>query len=131
MPCNCDHMEPTQKETLLRAAANNQVYVRTKLKMTVPAWLKRDAKDIYAKDERSETELCKILTDLGKAKRDELLYADAKDAKMRDVATWWEKHEKADKARKLTEKKLRTQKAQKAEALAKLSPADKKALGLK
>lgn len=130
MPCNCDHMAPTQRERLLQDAARNQTVVRKKLGMTVPAWLKREAKNIYAKDERSETELCAIITALPKAERDKLLYTDAKDAQMRDVAAWWETHEKADKARKAKERKEAKAKKEKAEALAALTPRQRKVLGV-
>ena len=131
MPCNSDYLEPTHKERLMQDTARYQIVVRQRLQMTVPAWLKREAKNIYAADERNVTELCKILTDLGKAKRDELLYTDARDAKMRDVAAWWEAHEKADKARTKKERADAKAKKTKAEALAKLTPAERKSLGHK
>jgi len=131
MPCNSDYLAPNSNERAMQDAAIYQSRVLKRLGRTVPAWLKREAKNIYAKDERNVTGLCVILKEIGKEGRDQLLYSDAKDAQMRDVAAWWEEHEKADKARLRTEKKLRTQKKAKAEALAKLSPADKKALGLK
>lgn len=131
MPCNSDYLAPNSNERAMQDAAIYQARVLKRLGRTVPAWLKREVKNIYAKDERNVTNLCAILKEIGKEGRDKLLYSDARDAEMRDVAAWWEEHEKADKARLRTEKKLRTQKAAKAEALAKLSPADKKALGLK
>lgn len=131
MPCNSDYLAPTGKEKQMQDAARYQVVVRTRLNMTVPAWLKREVKNIYAADERNVTELCRILTEMGKEARDKLLYSDAKDAKIRDVAAWWEEHEKADKARVKKEKaEAKTAKTKK-EALAKLNPAERKALGYK
>jgi hypothetical protein len=130
MPCNCDHMEPTQRERLLQDAARFQVVVRQRLEMSVPAWLKREAKNIYAKDERNATELCAIITALSKEERRKLLYSDATDAKMRDVASWWEMHEKVDKARKAKERKEAKVKKEKAEALAALTPRQRKLLGV-
>lgn len=131
MPCNCDHLEPTQKEKLLRKAARLQLLVRARLKMSVPAWLRREEKNIYASDERCETELCAILTGLSKEDRDRLLYSDARDSKMRDVADWWEAHETADKARRKREREEKKTEATKKEALGKLTEKEKKALGLK
>lgn len=130
MPCNCDHLKPTEREEKLRDAARYQIVVRKRLEMTVPAWLKREEKNIYASDERNETELCAILTALPKAERDKLLYSDAKDARMRDVAAWWETHEKADKARKVKERKEAKAAKEKTEALAKLTPRERKILGV-
>lgn len=131
MPCNSDYLAPTGKEKQMQDAARYQVVVRTRLNMTVPAWLKREVKNIYASDERNVTELCRILTEMGKAARDALLYSDAKDAKIRDVAAWWEEHEKADKARVKKEKADAKREKTKQEALGKLTPAERKALGYK
>lgn len=131
MPCNSDHMAPTGKERAMQDSAIYQARVLKRLGRTVPAWLKREAKNIYAKDERNVTGLCAVLKEIGKEGREKLLYSDAHDAEMRDVAAWWEEHEKADKAREAREKKARRDQKAKQEALSKLSPSDKKALGLK
>lgn len=131
MPCNCDHLEPTRREILLRDAARYQIAVRKKLGLSVPTWLKREEKNIYAHDERCETELCAILTGLSKEERDTLLYSDARDAKMRDVAAWWETHEKADKERKKRERQENKEKKERDEAMSKLTPKERKVLGLK
>lgn len=131
MPCNSDYMEPSSKEKAMQDSARYQIIVRMRLGLPIPAWLKREAKNLHACDERSVTGLCELLKSMTKSERDKLLYSDARDVQMRDIATWWEKHVKADKARATRERNSAKREQVKKEALAKLTPAEKKALGLK
>lgn len=131
MPCKSDYLAPRDKEKAMQDAARYQVIVRTRLGLPVPAWLKREAKNIYACDERNVTGLCALLKAMSKSERDKLLYSDARDAQMRDIAAWWEAHVKADRARATRERNKAKREEIKKEALAKLTPAEKKALGLK
>lgn len=130
MGCNSDYMAPTGKERAMQDAAIYQARVLARLGRPVPTWLKREAKNIYAKDERNVTELCAILKGLGKSQRDHLLYGDAKDAEMRDIAAWWEAHEAADKKRAAEERAAKRKEKLRESALAKLTPSERKALGV-
>ena len=127
MPCNCDHMEPTQRESLLKEAALLQIKVRGMLDQPVPKWLRAESKNIYASDERCETELCRILNELTPEARKALIYREG----MADVAAWYERHEAADQARKKSERRKRKEKKEKEEAAAKLTPRERKLLGIK
>lgn len=129
MGCRSDYLAPTNKEKAMRDAAIYQCRVLERLGRPVPAWLKKEAKNIYASDERNVVGLCTILSALSKKDRDRLLYSDAKDAQMRDVAAWWEEHEAADKKRLAEERKATKQEKLREQALAKLTPAERKALG--
>lgn len=126
MPCNCDHMEPTQRERLLKDAAGYQIKVRNALGLNVPKWLRAESKNIYAKDERCETELCRIINELSADDRKALIYREG----MADVAAWWERHDKADKAREKREKRQRKEDKERKEAAALLTPRQRKLLGV-
>ena len=129
MGCRSDYLAPTDKERAMRDAAIYQCRVLGRLKRKIPKWLQKEAENHYASDERNVTGLCAILKEIGKEARDKLLYSDAKDAQMRDVAAWWETHEAADKKRESEEKRAKRQDKLRESALAKLTPAERKALG--
>lgn len=57
--------------------------------------------------------------------------ANTKKLFTRELSAWWEVHKKADRARELQERAERTRKATRRKALKKLTPAERRALGIR
>jgi hypothetical protein len=130
MPCNSDYLEPTKREQELKHAANLLVYVARKLGAVVEPWMTEQAQALYANDERCVTVLCDVLTQLSNDSRDRLLYSDARDKTARDLADWWEEHQRADARRRQDEEAEKRRKELRASGAAKLTREEKKALGV-
>jgi hypothetical protein len=94
-----------------------------------PRWIK-DANTYYAVNDDLIPALCKYLKELPSATRDQLLYSDAKDLSRRRIATWWEKHEKVDRDREADVARARNAFDLRESARAKLTPEERRALGL-
>lgn len=108
MPCNSDYLNPTNREAELQRAAKLLVYVYDKLDIEVPSYVKKASKDVYCKDDRSVTRLCAILDVMLPNTLDEIVY-NAKDKTSRDLADWWEEHQKADREREVEEDRQKQQ----------------------
>jgi hypothetical protein len=130
MPCDCSHLEPTRRERELKRAAQLIVYVEGFQKGVTPAWIKEQAEATYGTDERLVPYLCKILNEMAPGQRERIIY-NGHNKIARDLADWWEEHQRVDRERIKREQaeaeKTRTRK----QALLKLSSAEKKALGIK
>ena len=98
MPCRSDYLEPSQRERELQRAAKLFVYACKKTGTTPPKWAVKEAKNIYADDERSVTRLCNKLKAMSAKRRDALVY-NARSKTARDLADWWEEHLEADAER--------------------------------
>lgn len=132
MPCNSDYLNPSQKEVALRRAATLLVHVYQFLGEPVSPALKAAAANLYCSDDYVPA-LCARLKKLKRFSKDrfeELVY-NAKSPVSRDLAGWWEEHENADKARVAKEAAQKKQEELRQQALNKLSPAERKALGVK
>lgn len=130
MPCNSDYLAPNAREQELRRAAFLLRYVYTQLGEPVSPNLRAASLDQYCKEDYIP-ELCSRLKKLKRFSRqrfEELVY-NAKNATSRDLAAWWEEHTKADQARKRQEKEEADRNQLREQALAKLTPAERKALG--
>ena len=133
MPCNCDHMEPTEHERESRKLCKLIVYVYKAQHHVAPVWIQEGAKDVYGKSSQvhflTET-LCKLCTDMKPEERLKIIY-NGTDADSRKLADWWDAHKAAD-AQKLKDAKWRAhQQRVKDGALAKLTKAERKVLGYK
>jgi len=129
MGCNSDYLEPTYREKELQRAAKLLVYVREKLGQKPEAWVVKEADRIYAKDERSVTELCAALKAMDSKQLDALVY-NARDKSARGLADWWEEHQAADAEREKQEVAEKDRKKTAKQALTKLSKKEREALGL-
>ena len=129
MPCNSDHMEQTRKEAAIQHAAQIFGVVYNLLGMHVPQWLD-DADCYYADDDTVIPKLCEFMNGLPDDALDTLLYSDAKDKKRRAVADWWEKHEQVDRDREATTGRADRHEALRLSARAKLTPDERRAVGL-
>lgn len=130
MPCNAEYLEPTRREQELRRAAVLLVYVWKVKRKPVEDWAVTEASNLYASDERSVTQLCAELKAMTDKQRDDIVY-NAKERLARDLADWWEDHQRADAEREEKERAEADNAVQRESALAKLTPAERKALGVK
>jgi len=129
MPCRSDYMEPTTREKELQRSAQLLLYVLRRLGIPPLPWVARQADSVYASDERSVIELCATLRAMDPATREALIY-NPHERDARDLATWWEEHQAADRAREAQEADARHRNALRQQALSKLSAAERRALGL-
>ena len=129
MPCNSDHMNQTGCEAAIEHAA--QVYIDALGIQNLPIPLHvLDANTYYAKDDRIIPQLCAHLMALSEKQLDALLYSNAKDKRRRNIANWWEKHQAADRRRGQEEREDAEEKALQESGRAKLTSAERDALGL-
>lgn len=140
MPCVSDYLEPTGQEADRREAARLLLVLASLTDASAPKWAKHAAEHVYGhlpQSVQTKTnadlpvqELCRRLTLMGPQGRRTVLYSDARNLDKRALAVWWEAHEAADKRRAKADadadeaelKRLR------AAALAKLTPAERRAL---
>lgn len=120
-------MDPTNKEAELQRTAKLLVYVLEKRGAPVDSLIKQTAANQYA-NEDYVPELCNELRILRCDHPDqyENIVYNAHDKVSRDLADWWDDHQAAD-ARRNAEKQRDVAKEV---ALAKLTAADRKLLGL-
>lgn len=100
MGCRSDYMEPNGHEKFLMRTATLLIYVRTYLGFEVTDTHKKWI-ELYG-SELAVQELCALLNLLTKEEPDVLeriLYGDPKDRMARELASWWEDHQEADKKR--------------------------------
>jgi len=129
MPCNSDYLAPNGREYELQHAAQLLEYALETLGRPVEAWVRAQAQNIYAKDDRAVIQLCDLLRALPTAQRDKLVY-NARNQMARGLADWWEAHQAADEAREQREAEDDERKLVREIALSKLTYAEKRALGL-
>lgn len=101
MPCNSDHLMPTDRERKSKEAAELIVYVFSRAKLNAPAWAKVAAQDCYGSANGEGPKdiigfLCDFLKAMTKAKREAMIYGRPKERLCRRLADWWEEHLKDD-----------------------------------
>lgn len=128
MGCRSDYLQQTDYEQRLQETAQLLVYVKNELGLKVGAELTNAAADYYCKADYVP-ELCNALRDMTAAQVAAVVF-NARSKQSRQLADWWEEHQEADRARKAEEAKTRKDNALRKKALAKLTPAERKALGL-
>jgi len=129
MPCNSDYLNPTYKEREIQLTAKLIVYVDKKQGQPSPRWIKSLANNIYADNDKVVPILCDMIKNMSDEERERIVY-DAHDPVSRDLANWWESHQRADARRLEQEAEQREAERRKEAALAKLTPEDRKALGI-
>jgi len=105
MGCRSDYMEATGHEKFLMRTAELLIYLNTYCGFPVTENHKKWTE--YYGTELAVQELCKVLSNLAKNEPDVLeriLYGDPKDRMARELATWWENHQEADRKRLAKEK---------------------------
>ena len=131
MPCRSDYMEPNGKERLLQETAQLLVYVRmnTNSGVKVSNKLKSSARDIYCHQDYVP-ELCDAIRSLTEEEQARIVY-DGRNPDARRLADWWDKHQEADRKRLEEEYRQRQRDELRKQALAKLTPEEVEALGIK
>lgn len=129
MPCNSDYLDPNEREREHQRAAKLLVYIHERLAFECPAWITKEAANSYASDERLIPLLCKTMTNMSEVMRDNFTYKSARLPEARDLADWWETHQEADRKRVAREQEQEAKAALVRQALAKLTPAERAAMG--
>lgn len=132
MPCTSNYPEPTERNRFLRHTAKLLIFALTELGYEVSPRLRAQADDEYCITDNAP-ELCALLARLqlrDPAFFNRMVY-DAHRRESRDLATWWEDHSKADAERKRRENAATARAALRQQALAKLTPDEMDALGIK
>lgn len=128
MPCNSDYMGPSDRERALQKTAQLYAHALKGLGYPVPPEVSVASRDHYCSADFVPA-LCSLLKSLSEEDLDKVVY-NARDRTSRELATWWEDHLAADKAREAREAAERQRQETVKKAKAKLTKAEKKALGL-
>lgn len=121
-------MEPSQKEKQLQKTAKLLKFVREKLGLKVSKELNYAADTCYCHKDYV-AELCETLRELSMVQIELIVY-NAKDKTSRELATWWEEHQKADKEQEKDEAEAKELSEVRAKALKKLTKKERESLGL-
>lgn len=132
MPCNSDYLEPNIREKELQRTAKLLVFFQQEIGENPEGWLLEEAENIYCQTSRIVPILCGKLK-WWKANRPDVFerIVYGRDRNSRDLANWYEDHERADREREAHEAADRQKELLKEKAWLKLSPEERKAWGLK
>jgi len=125
MACRYDEPEPTERERMLETTATLLLEVNKRLGIISPNPISPTIKLV--------PQLCATLRKLQKNNPegfDALVY-NARDKFSRKLADWWEVHEAADAKRMVEEKAQAERDKLRKQALEKLTPEERAALGIK
>lgn len=133
MPCNSDYLEPTQFEQKVQRTAQLLEYVISKCELPDDRRTNLIASNIYPLKSDGDyvvSKLCGILSSFDDETMERIVY-DAHCKVCRELATWWEEHQEADKKR--LEKELQDVKDEedRKKLLKSMSERDKMLLGIK
>ncbi|MHC4406344.1 MAG: hypothetical protein ACYTG0_42475 [Planctomycetota bacterium] len=132
MPCRSDYQDPTGQELESKRVCSLLVYLHRRLELKIPQWIHDAAASDYgnlARLDEATRLLCATCRSLTEAQVEEVIY-DARNAKARKLASWWERHQEWDRRRLEEEQKARNQERIRREVLKKLTPEEIRALGL-
>ena len=128
MPCNSDHMHPTPDEAYRQRTAQLLLWLHAMLGINRSPKLAIDSDDIYCSVDYTG-QLCALLQSLSKPQSNIIVY-NGRSRNSRDLANWWEDHQANDARRTAAEKASAKKQALVDSAMSKLTPAERKALGL-
>ena len=137
MPCDSSYLDPTARELELHRAATLLLFVAEQQANGQPdniaEWLRRAvARPANQWDSANPDPvplLCATIKHLSPWQREYIVY-NAHSSLSRDLADWVEAHEAADREREARETKALEQTRLKVQALQKLTPEEREALGL-
>lgn len=131
MPCHGYEQSPSDRES--HVICGHLKYLMTKLQLLVPENIMRAAQDPFhtvADLDSKVAYLCELCGSLTTEQQDAFIY-NGRDKNARALADWWDLHQELDRQRILQEEEVLRQKEARANALAKLTPEDIKALNIK
>lgn len=133
MPCYDNYPEPNADEKRSRETMVCLRYLLKALNREVPDWVDYGADNPYGSRSQSNAAtaaLCELITKLPEYLADKVLW-NGRDANARRLADWWEDHQKYDQIRRDCEEEAAEQLAARQSGLAKLTPEEKVALGIR
>jgi hypothetical protein len=102
MPCNCDHMEPSEWERESQKVAKLLVYViKERDGLTAPIDVVKAADNIYGETSKVHAwtaDLCVMLHGLDDEAEERIVY-NGRCKTSRMLAEWWENHYEQEKAK--------------------------------
>jgi len=125
-------MEPTEYERESKDTCQRLLYALNDTGQPIPRWVKLAASSSYGDVNRineAVVMLCSTIRAMSPDDFERVVY-NAHSKESRKLATWWERHEKADRKREACEAKERAEEELRQAALAKLSPEEQAVLGL-
>ena len=128
MPCESAYMEPSQRERESQRMAGLLVYLRQELGMDRDPQAEAASQSIYGGRDYAP-DLCRILRGMTTEQMESIVY-NPRNRMARDLANWWEDHQEVDRKREAKEAADRELAAKRKAALEKLSPEERKVLGL-
>ena len=132
MGCRSDYMEPRAAERESKLVAELIVYVYTHLKLDVPEWISTAAEDMYGAESELNSLtilLCSLCKGMGEGQQNEIIY-NARNKTARELASWWEAHQEADRRHEAEDAEEKRKAKLKASALAKLDDDEIESLDL-
>lgn len=129
MPCNSDHLKATNREAELQLAAQLCVFVAEKTNQSPLFKFQQEARNYYAEDVGQTEWLCEAIRNMDEDELDRIVY-NGRDTTSRTLADWWEAHQEADRQREAAEAIQAKSQALRESGLAKLTRAEKEALGI-
>lgn len=132
MPCNSDYLNPTDAERDSKRTCQHIVYLSKHLNKTIPFWVAKTAKENYGNPEilnQAVRLLCSLCSGMSKKDQANIIY-NGMDSKARKLADWWDEHREADRIRERAAKAIAHKDTIKKGALAKLTPEERKVLGV-
>lgn len=130
MGCRSDYMEATAQEVESKLVCQLLRYTLEALGAVVPPAVKKGANEYYgdtAALDANTAFLCNTIRGLSSDEQDRILY-NGRNAEARKLADWWENHQEVDRKRLADEAREKKNKKLRASAVAKLTPAERKAL---
>lgn len=135
MGCQSDYMAPDKRERESKEAAEFICYIYRQQGQEAPQWAQVAAKDSYGQTGEKPPRdvvgaLCDLLRSMDSDAREALIYGDPRSRPRRRLADWWERHVEFDAERDIAARRRQENETLKASAVAKLSPDERRALGL-
>lgn len=135
MPCECHYPTPSKEQSLNQRTAKLILWLlekhgkRTAQPVSVVN-VQKAATDMYCRDESLVPFLCAEIERMTPEDLDRIVY-NARDPMSRRLADWWEEHLAADREREEREKSHAEAEHLRRKGLAKLTPREQEALGLR
>jgi hypothetical protein len=125
-------MNPNRSEQDSKEASEHLVYINSIKSIDLPDWIKEAAQDFYGNSHRLNdivVLLCKTVSEMTEDELTNIVY-NGRVRQSRNLANWWETHQRADKRRIEKEEKDKKRKALIESARSKLTPEEIKVLNV-
>lgn len=127
MPCYTD--PPSPESTEICNAAICLVFLLNRLNRPVPSCVRRASRDDYTTSPTVVPMLCATLKSLTASQMKKIVF-DPHNRKSRDLANWWDDHQKMDRRHKREEREQRRRERLRTTAISKLTKKEREELGV-